>query len=144
MFRWRIGQLLECDAGRPPVDNLAENAQETAGEDPAWGQEVEMVVATLALDHNLIIERQGILVAVVELVSQRNKDRTSSQRTYSDVYTVVMTRASPAGMKTEASWRRLTGTQFGTKAVRPWCYEPDTQCGLDVAAYPQVLPPTFG
>lgn len=71
----------------PPMENLAESTPETAGEDPAWGQEVEMAVATLALDHNLIIERQGILVAVVELVSPRNKDRTSSQRTYSDVYT---------------------------------------------------------
>jgi hypothetical protein len=38
--------------------------------------------------------------------------------------TVVMTRASPAGMKTEASLCRLAGTQFGTKAVRPWCCEP--------------------
>ena len=46
----------------------------------------EMAVATLTADTALLVERAGRLVAAVELVSPRNKDRASAQATYANAY----------------------------------------------------------
>lgn len=51
---------------------------------PAGGPEPdeEVAVAALATDTALLVERGGRLVAALELVSPRNKDRTSAQAAY--------------------------------------------------------------
>lgn len=46
----------------------------------------EVVVAALALDPAVMVERRGQLVAAVELVSPRNKDRATAQATYTSAY----------------------------------------------------------
>ena len=46
----------------------------------------EVAVATLAGETALLIEKQGRLVAAVELVSPRNKDRASACAAYSSAY----------------------------------------------------------
>jgi hypothetical protein len=46
----------------------------------------EIAVATLQGDKALLIERQGLLVAAVELVSPRNKDRPSACAAYTSTY----------------------------------------------------------
>ena len=48
--------------------------------------EVEIAVATLAPDRTLYVERQGLLVAAIELVSPRNKDRNSARDGYTSIY----------------------------------------------------------
>ncbi len=45
-----------------------------------------MAVATLAADTALLVERAGRLVAAMELVSPRNKERASAQAAYSAAY----------------------------------------------------------
>lgn len=82
------------DDGRPdvgvrdwPTDNPITNP--TAGETEP--DEV-VAVATLATDTSLLVERGGRLVAAVELVSPRNKDRASSQAAYSGAYTGYLLR----------------------------------------------------
>lgn len=60
---------------------------EPTPEDSVWDQEVEMAVASLPVDRFLFVERQGLLIAAVELVSPHNKDRGASQQTYRDIYT---------------------------------------------------------
>jgi len=46
----------------------------------------EVAVATLTTDTALLVERGGRLVAAIELVSPRNKDRLSSQAAYAAAY----------------------------------------------------------
>ncbi|QDU24117.1 DUF4058 family protein [Urbifossiella limnaea] len=46
----------------------------------------EVAVATLAADTAVLVERAGRLVAAIELVSPRNKDRLSAQGAYAAAY----------------------------------------------------------
>ncbi|HEX4608599.1 MAG TPA: DUF4058 family protein [Urbifossiella sp.] len=46
----------------------------------------EIAVATLVTDTALLVERDGRLVAAIELVSPRNKDRASAQAAYAGAY----------------------------------------------------------
>jgi hypothetical protein len=54
--------------------------------DPADEPDVEIAVATLSGEKALFVERQGRLVAAVELVSPRNKDRVSACAAYTGTY----------------------------------------------------------
>jgi hypothetical protein len=54
--------------------------------DPAEEPDVEIAVATLQGEPALLIERRGLLIAAVELVSPRNKDRPSAQASYTNAY----------------------------------------------------------
>ena len=78
------------DGGRPDVGVRDWPAGPPASPDanPDAGQEPdeEVAVATLAADTALLVERGGRLVAAVELVSPRNKDRLSSQSAYAAGY----------------------------------------------------------
>lgn len=71
--------------GTPGSESVPEPAPSTT---PAASDEPdeEIAVATLAGDSAVMIEQQGRLVAAVELVSPRNKDRTSARAAYSSVY----------------------------------------------------------
>ncbi|WP_439627058.1 DUF4058 family protein [Gemmata sp.] len=48
--------------------------------------DVEVAVATLEEDASIQVEREGRLVAVVELISPRNKDRPSAREQYASRY----------------------------------------------------------
>ena len=48
--------------------------------------EIELAVATLDPGTSLFVEKQGRLIAAVELVSPRNKDRASARETYRNRY----------------------------------------------------------
>lgn len=48
--------------------------------------DVEVAVATLEEDATLVVEREGRLVAAVELISPRNKDRPGSREQYGGRY----------------------------------------------------------
>lgn len=63
----------------PPGKPAANN---TPGVDGGPAPDEEVAVATLAADTALLVERGGRLVAAVELVSPRNKDRASAQAAY--------------------------------------------------------------
>lgn len=52
----------------------------------------EVAVATISADTALLVERGGRLVAAVELVSPRNKDRISAQTAYAGAYTAYLLR----------------------------------------------------
>lgn len=69
----------EWPAGEPPA---ATASHSEPGPDP----DEEVAVATLAADTALLVERAGRLVAAVELVSPRNKDRLSAQTAYAADY----------------------------------------------------------
>jgi hypothetical protein len=51
-----------------------------------------MAVTALAVDTALLVERGGRLVAAIELVSPRNKDRASAQAAYAAAYTGYLLR----------------------------------------------------
>ncbi len=70
----------------PSHASTSETGPAPTGEDPAWDQEVEIAVETLPVDRIVYVERQGLLIAAVELVSPRNKDRESAQRNYTAIY----------------------------------------------------------
>ncbi len=48
--------------------------------------DVEVVVATLEEDATVLVEREGRLVAAVELISPRNKDRPAAREQYAGRY----------------------------------------------------------
>ena len=85
-------------AGRPDVSVPAHDGTSEAGAGatslpPATvpspsvpAPDVEVAVATLDPDPAVLVERQGRLVAAVELVSPRNKDRPVSRTTYLSRY----------------------------------------------------------
>lgn len=52
----------------------------------------DVAIATLSTDTALLVERAGRLVAAVELVSPRNKDRASAQDAYAVAYTGYLLR----------------------------------------------------
>jgi hypothetical protein len=81
------------DDGRPDVGVRdwppgGPPATPTAGPDP----DEEVAVATLAADTALLIERAGRLVAAIELVSPRNKDRAPAQAAYAAAFTGYLLR----------------------------------------------------
>ena len=47
-----------------------------------WQPDVEVAVATLPEDTSVLVEKAGRLVAAIELISPRNKDRPSSRGQY--------------------------------------------------------------
>jgi hypothetical protein len=53
---------------------------------PAPEPDVEVAVATLEEDATVLVEREGRLVAAIELISPRNKDRPSSREQYAARY----------------------------------------------------------
>ena len=72
-----------------PSKALSESALEStasAAPDLEDAPDQEMAVAMLAAETALFIEQQGRLIAAVELVSPRNKDRHSAQCAYADTY----------------------------------------------------------
>jgi hypothetical protein len=70
------------DRPLPPADGGSMEGIGSEEEEP----DVESVVATLAGDTTLLVERQGRLVAAIELVSPRNKDRASACAAYAATY----------------------------------------------------------
>ncbi len=58
----------------------------TGTHDPDAEPDEEVAVAALARDTALLVEREGRLVAAVELVSPRNKDRVSACAAYTGAY----------------------------------------------------------
>jgi hypothetical protein len=83
------------DDGRPDVgvrDWPPGGAPATPTTDGDLEPDEVVAVATLATDTSLLIERGGRLVAAIELVSPRNKDRASSQTAYGGAYTGYLLR----------------------------------------------------
>lgn len=72
-------------AGSPP-------AVPVPAPEPGSEPDEEVAVATLSADTALLVERAGRLVAAVELVSPRNKDRLSAQTAYAAAYTGYLLR----------------------------------------------------
>jgi hypothetical protein len=62
------------------------NAPPSAPSPSALEPDVEVAVATLTEDATVLVEREGRLVAAVELISPRNKDRPSSREQYAARY----------------------------------------------------------
>ena len=71
------------DVGGPPTTEGGTSSSDSAVRDEP---DVETVVATLSGDTTLLVERQGRLVAAIELVSPRNKDRASACAAYAATY----------------------------------------------------------
>jgi hypothetical protein len=61
----------------------SESADDAAGPDEP---DEEIAVATLDVGHTLFVERRGFLIAAVELISPRNKDRPEARETYTARY----------------------------------------------------------
>jgi hypothetical protein len=82
--------------GRPDVGVTTWPRQDEApegaapAEEAGWESEVEMSIATPPPDRALHIEREGLLISAIELVSPRNKDRQSSQTTYTSNYAAYL------------------------------------------------------
>ena len=83
------------DDGRPDVGVRnwpADGPPATPHADPGPEPDEEIAVATLPTDTAVLIERDRRLVAAVELVSPRNKDRASSQTAYTSSYASYLLR----------------------------------------------------
>lgn len=83
------------EAGRPDVgvrDWPGTGSPAASAPDPGPEPDEEVAVATLSADTALLVERAGRLVAAVELVSPRNKDRASAQAAYAGAYTGYLLR----------------------------------------------------
>ena len=82
------------DDGRPDVGIRDWPTEDVtgAGTDSNLQPDEEVAVATLSADTALLVERAGRLVAAIELVSPRNKDRVSSQSAYAAAYTGYLLR----------------------------------------------------
>lgn len=75
--------------GRPDVgvrDWPASDSSPPSDAESGSEPDEEVAVATLAADTAVLVEREGRLVAAIELVSPRNKDRASAQEGYSAAY----------------------------------------------------------
>jgi hypothetical protein len=70
--------------GYGPQASAAETL--VTGEEATEEPDEEIAVATLATEPTLLVEREGRLVAAVELVSPRNKDRPSACAAYASAY----------------------------------------------------------
>lgn len=64
------------------VDSSATPVQTGSSSQDECAPDVELAVATLDPNTALWVEKQGRLVAAVELISPRNKDRNSARETY--------------------------------------------------------------
>jgi hypothetical protein len=79
--------------GRPDV-----GVRDWPGDEPADPAAIDLdfdeeaVTATLTGDTAVLVERAGRLVAAVELVSPRNKDRVSAQESYAAIYSGYLIR----------------------------------------------------
>lgn len=73
----------DWSAGGPPAGLIPD-----AGFEP----DEEVAVAALATDTALLVERSGRLIAAIELVSPRNKDRVAAQAAYAAAYTSYLLR----------------------------------------------------
>lgn len=100
-YRAYIGTTPTFAVGAPPDDRpdvgvrdwqqaedmtAAEVAPATAPGGPAEEPDQEIAVSTLEGQTALFVERQGRLIAAVELVSPRNKDRPSACVAYASTY----------------------------------------------------------
>lgn len=77
------------DDGRPDVGVRnwpAGEPNSTPSSNPGPEPDEEVAVATISADTALMVERGGRLVAAIELVSPRNKDRLSAQAAYTAAY----------------------------------------------------------
>jgi hypothetical protein len=76
--------------GRPDVHvrqwGSAEKPPPAGGNGTAEEPDVEIAVATIDPSKALYVERQGCLIAALELVSPRNKDRAAARATYTSRY----------------------------------------------------------
>ena len=82
------------DGGRPDVGvrERPTDAPPVSPVDPGPEPDEEVAVATLAGDTAVLVERAGRLVAAIELVSPRNKDRPSARAAYAAAYTAYLLR----------------------------------------------------
>jgi hypothetical protein len=71
-------------SGPPSAPDTA--PQETAAGAPTEEPDQEIAVASLETSSALLVERQGRLIAAVELVSPRNKDRLAAREAYASSY----------------------------------------------------------
>jgi Protein of unknown function (DUF4058) len=78
---------------RPDVSVRSQSSPNQVQENPLKGTaeqdaapDVEIAVATLEIEPSLLVERDGRLVAAVEIISPRNKDRPLSRTTYGRRY----------------------------------------------------------
>jgi hypothetical protein len=92
-YRAVIGSSPLVAVGAVPVkpdvavtNGTAPHAPPTAAPAPAPVPDVEVAVAMLEEDTSVQVERDGRLVAVVELVSPRNKDRPTAREQYAARY----------------------------------------------------------
>lgn len=76
------------DDGRPDVGvrDWPAGGRPAPAADPGPEPDEEVAVATLTTDTALLVERQNRLVAAIELVSPRNKDRAAAQAAYAAAY----------------------------------------------------------
>jgi Protein of unknown function (DUF4058) len=70
-----------------PLPEVADARSELAPGGENLAPDVEVAVATLEPTHSLFVAREGWLVAAVELVSPRNKERLSARSIYTTRYT---------------------------------------------------------
>lgn len=80
---------------RPDVgvrDWPAGEPQSPPATDTGQEPDEEVAVATISADTALLVESGGRLVAAIELVSPRNKDRLSSQAAYAGAYAAYLLR----------------------------------------------------
>jgi hypothetical protein len=76
-------------SGNPDVAVAHESHQSSPASSVARSNpepDLEVAVATLEIETNLQVEREGRLVAAIELVSPRNKDRPSAREQYASRY----------------------------------------------------------
>jgi hypothetical protein len=67
-----------------PSPSAGESGAGTSG--PAEEPDEEVAVGTIAADTALLVEQKGRLIAAIELVSPRNKDRPSACTAYASAY----------------------------------------------------------
>jgi hypothetical protein len=72
----------QADGPQPAPTGLSPAAPDNPAEEP----DQEIAVATLQSEPALLVERQGLLIAAVELVSPRNKDRPAACAAYTNTY----------------------------------------------------------
>lgn len=77
---------------RPEPQTPAAEVVAVAAADPNEEVEVEMAVGTLPADRAVFVAQGDRLVAAIELVSLRNKDRVSSQDGYTAIYASYLIR----------------------------------------------------
>src|SRR5262249_29090568 len=86
---------IDAPIGNPDVHVRRENGNGAIGSAASDGAdlepEVQVVVATLDPTKSLFVELQGRLIAAVEVISPRNKDRPSARANYAGRYLGYLT-----------------------------------------------------